>query len=72
MFVRILRHEWRMLCADATPWVMLAVLAVSIAYGTLNGVQWTRFQEQTIERARAEERERLTQQDRDLQLIAAG
>jgi ABC-2 type transport system permease protein len=72
MFARILRHEWRMLLADPAPWVLLAVLAASIGYGTLNGVRWTRFQEQTIERARAEERERLAQHDRDLQLIAAG
>ena len=37
---RILRHEWRLLAADATLWLVAGVFAAAIGYGTFNGVRW--------------------------------
>jgi len=59
MFRRILAHEWRMLTSDATVWTLIAIFALSIGYGTLNGARWTRFQHDAISQAEREERDRL-------------
>lgn len=58
MFSRIMRHEWRVLRADAILWVVAAVFAVSVAYGTGQGRAWTTFQTTTIANAVAEQSER--------------
>ncbi len=55
MLRRIVLHEWRVLSADATVWVVTAAFAVSIGYGVWNGVRWTRFQHGAIAEAHAEE-----------------
>ena len=61
MLARLLRHEWRVLCADATVWVIGAVFAVSIGYAMVNGVRWTGFEGAALRDAAAEETERYSQ-----------
>lgn len=56
--MRILRHEWRTLRADATSAVVAGVFAMAIGYGAWNGVQWVAFQTSALAEAAAEERER--------------
>jgi len=58
MFLRILRHEWLTLRADATIWVVAGVFAVAIGYGVWNGVRWVDFQSRALAGAAAEEQER--------------
>ncbi len=58
MFLRILRHEWSTLRADATLWVVAGVFAVAIGYGVWNGVRWVEFQSRALAGAAAEEQER--------------
>jgi hypothetical protein len=54
MIRTIARHEWRVLSADKTPWLILLLLGVSIGYAVLNGVRWVRFQERTLQDGEAE------------------
>jgi len=54
----ILRHEWRSLSADASVWIVVAVFAGAIGYGTLNGARWVAFQQEAIAEAQQEEAER--------------
>jgi ABC-2 type transport system permease protein len=61
MLARLLHHEWRLLCADATVWVIGGVFAVSIGYAMVNGVRWTRFEGAALREAAAEETERYGQ-----------
>lgn len=58
MFTRLLRHEWRVLRADATVWVIGAVFAASIGYAMVNGVRWTGFERVALRDAAAEEADR--------------
>jgi ABC-2 type transport system permease protein len=58
MFGHIIRHEWRVLRADATVWVVGAVFGVAIAYAMANGVHWTEFQHLAHRQAAQEEAER--------------
>lgn len=55
MVLRILRHEWRALCGDATIWVIAGVFAVAIGYGMWNGARWVSFQYDALADAAAEE-----------------
>ena len=67
---RIARHEWRMLFSETTPWIVLGLLAASIAYGVVNGVKWVEFQQAAIRSALTEEGQRysiLKQQVADIQ-----
>ncbi len=64
------RHEWRLLFADATVWVIAGVFSVGIAYGILNGVGWVGFRRAALRAAAAEEASRydqITAQVRDLE-----
>ena len=59
-----------MLFSEPTPWIVLAVLVLSIGYAVLNGLQWVAFQQDTIRGALAEEASRyatLKQQVEDIQ-----
>jgi ABC-2 type transport system permease protein len=58
MLTRIIRHEWRLLHADHTVWVVAAVFAAAIGYGVWNGVRWVDFQRRALADAAAEETER--------------
>jgi len=58
MFARLLQHEWRVLRADATVWVVGALFAAGIGYGVLNGVRWAGFERAALRNAAAEESER--------------
>jgi len=55
MVTRIMRHEWRLLGADRTLWVVVPLLAAIIGYGVYNGALWVRFQERTLRAAGEEE-----------------
>jgi ABC-2 type transport system permease protein len=59
-----------MLFSERTPWLVLVVLALSICYAVLNGLQWVAFQQDTIRTALDEESNRyatLKQQVQDIQ-----
>src|SRR5918995_1338244 len=58
MFARLLRHEWRLLTADATVWVVVATFAAAIGYGVWNGARWVAFQRHALAQAEREEAQR--------------
>jgi ABC-2 type transport system permease protein len=72
MLSRILRHEWRLLTTDGSLWLLIAVFAAAIAYGTFNGVRWVRFQEAAVAEAAREERERYAAQERTIARLDRG
>lgn len=72
MLRRIVRHEWRLLTADGSIWVVVGIFALAMAYGTFNGARWVRFQHVAIEEASAEERERFAAQEETIARISAG
>jgi ABC-2 type transport system permease protein len=72
VLTRVVRHEWRLLFSDRTPWFVLLLLAVSIGYGVLNGVQWVRFQETTLQNARNEQARRYSDVKKQLADIMGG
>lgn len=59
MLQRVMKHEWRLLTAERTAWVVVALFAVAIAAGVYNGARWVRFQKETINQLTQEERTRL-------------
>lgn len=61
MLKRTMRHEWRLLATDRTPWIVLALFAIALVYGAANGVRWVNFQESAIAEALDEERQRYVQ-----------
>jgi ABC-2 type transport system permease protein len=71
-FVRIARHEWRMLRADRACWLGTTILAMAVLYGTWTGVSWIRFQERTIGAARADEAATIAAKRGELREIQAG
>jgi len=72
MFRRMLRHEWRALTSDATLWIVVGVFALSIGYGTLNGVRWVAFQQDAIAEAQREEQDRFAAQETQMARINSG
>jgi len=58
MFARLLQHEWRVLRADATVWVIAGIFAAGIGYAMMNGVRWADFERTALRAAVAEEAER--------------
>jgi ABC-2 type transport system permease protein len=65
MLSRIATHEWRIMAAESTPWMILLLLALAIGYGVANGLHWVAFQQVTLRHAFDEEAQRyagLTQQ----------
>jgi ABC-2 type transport system permease protein len=58
MFARLLRHEWRVLRADATGWVVAVIFAAAIGYAMVNGVRWVAFERRAANTAAVEESER--------------
>jgi ABC-2 type transport system permease protein len=69
VFRRILHHEWRALTSDATLWALVGIFALSIGYGTWNGVRWVGFQKAAIAEAQREERERIAAHETEIQRI---
>lgn len=72
MFARIVRHEWRVLAADGSLWIAVAVFTLAIGYGTFNGARWTRFQHAAIAEAAREERDRFQTQQQTIARLEAG
>src|ERR1700741_2056288 len=58
MLSRIARHEWRIMSAENTPWLILLVLALAVGYAVANGIHWVAFQQTTLQRAFDEEARR--------------
>lgn len=70
MLQRVMKHEWRLLTAERTAWVVIVLFAVAIAAGIFNGARWVRFQQATINDLAREEQERfakLLAQARDVE-----
>jgi ABC-2 type transport system permease protein len=72
MLVRIAKHEWRTLAADATPWCVLLVFVLAIGYGVQNGVRWVAFQRESIAQALDEQTTRFDTLKTQLREIEAG
>jgi ABC-2 type transport system permease protein len=58
MISRIAKHEWRLMAAENTPWLVLLLLALTVGYGVANGIRWVGFQQAAIRRAFEEEGQR--------------
>jgi ABC-2 type transport system permease protein len=69
---RIIKHEWKILTADRTLWVIAPLFALLIGYGVYNGSSWTRFQQATLEAAKQEERERFARAKAEVTAIEQG
>lgn len=68
----VIEHEWRLLSRDRTLWIVIVLLAVTMAYGCWSGATWIDFQQRTIAGALDEERERLSAMQRELAMIEQG
>jgi ABC-2 type transport system permease protein len=69
---RIIKHEWKILVADRTLWVVAPLFALLIGYGVYNGSSWMRFQDATLEAAKQEERERFARAKAEVTSIEQG
>lgn len=72
MLTRIMRHEWRLLVADRTLWVIAPLFALLIGYGVYNGLSWVRFQRATLDAAQEEERARFAKAKAEVAAIEQG
>ena len=72
MINRIVKHEWRALCADRTVWILSALLLVLVSYGVWNGASWTRFRADTVQRAQLEESQKMGEMQNLARQIEAG
>ncbi len=54
----IIRHEWRLLKADRTALLMVALFALAVGCGIFGGARWVGFQQATINDLQREESER--------------
>lgn len=59
MLRQIMKHEWRNLSADRTLWAIGILLALTVAYGFVNGLKWAQFQRETLHAIAQEEHDRL-------------
>jgi ABC-2 type transport system permease protein len=50
MISKIIRHEWRVLAADSSLWIVIAVFAIVVAGAILNGLLAINRQQQSINR----------------------
>lgn len=71
VFGRMLRHEWRMLTADRTVWLVSIIFGLLILYAVGNGVSWVRSQEVVLDSVEADGSRRLAQLTRALDSIPA-
>jgi len=58
-FRHMIFHEWRLMRAERSAWVLPGLAALLIAYGLWNGMAWVEFQKRTIAAATAEQETRL-------------
>ena len=68
----VLRNEWRLLMADRPLRIALGLFALLLVYALANGVVWMRFQERTVEVARAGNVERAIAIEQELTAIQNG
>ncbi len=72
MINRIVKHEWRSLCADKTVWILSALLLILVSYGVWNGASWARFRGDTMQRAQLEESRKMGEMQTMTRQIEAG
>jgi ABC-2 type transport system permease protein len=72
MLTKIIKHDWKILIADRTLWVIAPLFGLLIGYGVYNGSSWTRFQQATLEAAKQEERERFARARAEVTSIERG
>src|SRR5918993_800531 len=72
MLSHLRSFEWRMLRADRTLAAVTLFFAILVGYGLYNGLAWVRFQNQTLDGARTEERSRLEAHEASIARLAAG
>ncbi len=58
MLTRIIEHEWKLLRADATAALMIALFALAIGCGVIGGSRWVNFQQRSLDELRREETSR--------------
>jgi ABC-2 type transport system permease protein len=68
----IIKHEWRLLLADRTAWLVVALFAGLIGYAVLNGTAWTQRQQAGISRYLAESEAQLKSYQQETAEIEAG
>ena len=68
----VIRNEWRLLMADRPLRIALGLFALLLVYALANGVGWMRFQESTVEVARAGNVERALAIEQELTEIENG
>lgn len=61
MLLRIIKHEWRQLIADRSPWLIIFLFAALIGYGVLNGASRARFHREAALRVKQDEARRFEQ-----------
>jgi ABC-2 type transport system permease protein len=67
-----MKHEWRILVADRTLWVITPLFALLIGYGVYNGSSWARFQQTTLEAVKQEELDRFAKAKAECASIEQG
>lgn len=72
MLTRIMKHEWRLLVADRTLWIIAPLFALLIGYGVYNGASWVSFQRSTLDAAQQEESERFAKAKTEVAAIEQG
>lgn len=72
MWWKIAKHEWRILIADRSLWLLAGLFAALIIYGVFNGAAWAKFQTRTVQKVIADENEKLAAQKNEIADIEAG
>jgi ABC-2 type transport system permease protein len=72
MLMRIVAHEWRVLRAERTLWVMLALTVALVLYAWWNGASWAETQRTTLAQVQADDSTRLATLAARLDAIESG
>jgi ABC-2 type transport system permease protein len=71
-FWRVARFELRMLVADRTLWLTLALLALLLMYGLCNGIEQTRLRDETAAQTEEQDRAKIARLADSLKRMYAG
>ena len=72
MLMRIVAHEWRVLRAERTLWVLLALTVGLVVYAWRNGASWVETQRTTLAQVQADDSTRLATLAARLDAIESG